>query len=188
MNTNRLIISIFFLCCLSVSIYTPAATSQSDCASIEHIEEINKGKLVRIAHIKGEKALLFIALDPAWSYPELQLNHPKDVHFVEAIKEMRNALTEVNIDAVVVWKLWRPGMGVAVPFKKGCAVSGYGEPDYLRKLELMHDAYVYISQNGFNDQSARKHIESLILDSGYTDIVSDEMINVIVRNLRDIGG
>ena len=114
---------------------TPSTTSpqnqtaaQPNCETVEYVEDLNRGALKRVAHIKGENSIVFIALDPIWSAPEYQYEgrYTADEHFENAKKiEERHASTvsrRKSIDEVVVWRLLlsEAAMGAAVAFKEGC--------------------------------------------------------------------
>ncbi len=185
MNTNRLIFSLLFLCC--VSVFSPQAMSQPDCQSAQYIEDLNNGQLNRTAHIKGDNAILFIALDPAFSAPEYDYgDHYRDEHFIELINKSRESLYKAGIDEIVVWRLPFRTMGVAVGFKEGCAVRGYGEPDFHEKLMLMHKAFLEISKHGLDAPSARDDIKKLIMGSHYSRMYKEEMIDIVINNLRPL--
>ena len=172
---------------------TPSTTSppkqiaaQPNCETVEYVEDLNRGALKRVAHIKDENSIIFIALDPVWSAPEYQYEGYRDEHFIAAIERMREPLVDAGIDEVVVWRLSRRTMGVAVPFKEGCVISGYGEPDILEKLILMHETFLLISKHGLDDSSVRSSIKKLLMNSRYAPHFSDEMIDIIIDNLRPL--
>ena len=186
MTANRSLFLLLPLCFLSV--FAPQAMSQPDCQSIEYIEYINDGKLKRTAHINGDNAILFIALDPVFSAPEYDYGeHYPDEHFIESIRKGRKSLYNAGVDEIVVWKL--PGatlLGAAIPFREGCAVFEYGEPDYHDKLMLMHKAFLQISKHGLDAPSVRDSIKKLIKSSRYSSLYKDEMVDIIINNLRPL--
>ena len=77
---------------------TSNAASETECATIEYIEALNNGALERVAHIKGENAIVFMALDPSWSEPEFEYDGYRDEHFIAAIKGMRKPLMKMGVD------------------------------------------------------------------------------------------
>lgn len=156
--------------------------SQPECATAEFIEEMNQGALERVAHIRGKNAILFIALDPAWSAPEFDYEHRyRDEHYIAAMKRMRETLQQVGIDEIIIWRLGRPEtMGTAIPFKAGCAVQGYGEPDSLDKLMNMHKSYVLISQHGLDHSSVKESIGKIVGIGSYADV------RIVIENLRTL--
>jgi len=92
-----------------------------------------------------------------------------------------------GIDEVVVWKFRRSGLGVAVPFKKGCAVTGYGELDQLQKLILMHEAFTVITQHGVDDPSVRDKLEKLLMVSRYANFPPHgNKIDAIIKKVRSL--
>ena len=148
MTAKRSLFLLLCLCCIHV--FPSQAASQPACQTIKYIEDLNKGAVKRIAHIKSKNAILFIALDPIWSAPEFAkyVGH-RDEHFIAFIESERKLLAEKDIDEVMIWKLTQThGLAVAVPFKEGCAVRGYGEPDRRDKLINMHKAFLLISKHG----------------------------------------
>jgi hypothetical protein len=176
---------LLFLCGLSA--FSPPVVSQPACQSAEFIERVNKGQLQKTAHIKGDNAILFIALDPVFSSPEFDYgDHYRDEHFIEAIKSSRESLFSAGIDEVIVWRLPFKTMGVAVGFKAGCAVDGYGEPDYHEKLMLMHEAFLQISKHNLEAPSVRSSIKKLILGTRYSRMYKEEMVDIVINNLRPL--
>lgn len=185
MSTNKYLFSLLFL--FGISVIVTQAISQPDCQSPEYIESINSGELERTAHIEGDNAILFIALDPIFSDPEFDYgDHYRDEHFTKAITSNRVSLFSSGIDEVVVWRLPNRILGAAVGFKDGCAVSGYGEPDYYDKLALMHKAFLEISKHGLDTPSSRASIKNLLLESRYSGFYKDEMIDAVINNLRPL--
>lgn len=184
MINNKLLLA-FLLACGSC-VFAPHAISQPACQTVEYIEKLNQGALKRMAHIKGDNAILYIALDPAWSAPEFKYDGYRDEHFIAAMKRMRKSLVDANIDEVVVWRLSMPMMGAAMPFKDGCAVMGYGEPDYLDKLMLMHDAFVVISKHGLDASLTRDSITKLLMNSNYAPNFNEGMVDTVIANLRPL--
>jgi hypothetical protein len=176
------------LCLCGLIAFVSGGAAQGTCDSPESIERMNGDQLERVSHIEGEDAILFIALDPVWSAPEIQdedYQGYRDEHFIAAIRDMRDALLEARIDEVVIWRLSRPsGMGVAVPFRDGCAVSLYGEPDFANKLETMSEAFEAISANGLEHPSVRRIIEELLMKSRYGPFYEDRMADAVIDNLR----
>lgn len=182
MNAVKVILRILLISfCFAV---TSNAASETECATIEYIEELNNGTLTRVAHIKGEDAIVFMALDPSWTEPEFEYDGYRDEYFVAAVKGMRKSLMEMRIDEIVVWKLPRPMLGTAVPFVKGCAVEEAGGLDYLEKLMLMHEVYLLINEHGLDDASVRDGVNRLLLASSYASHLSDDMIDTMIGNLR----
>ena len=185
MAGNGWLFSLLLLCC--ISIFAPQVTAQPECSSVQYIEALNEGKLERTAHIKGDNAVLFIALDPIFSDPEFDYGDQyRDEHFTEAIRSSRESLFEAGIDEVVVWRLPNRTLGVAVGFREGCAVSGYGEPDFHDKLMLMHEAFPAISEHGLDAPSVRDSIEKLLMGSRYSSLFKNEMIDIVINNLRPL--
>lgn len=177
-----------FLCACCVALFSSQATSQSDCQTIGYIEDLNKSVLdKRVAHIKGTNARLFIALDPIWSMPEFDdvpYRHPEDM---KMIKKDFAHLMKQGIDEVIVWKFQRPaGLAVAVPFNNGCAVSGYGEPDELEKLIIMHEIFLLIAKHDVDDSRVRNSIKRLLMGSHYASHFSDGMIDIIIDKVRPL--
>ena len=187
MKSKTLLLPVLCACCLSV--FSSEAVSQSNCHTIGSIEKLNKSVFnKRVAHIKGTNTKLFIALDPYWSMPEFDnvpYRHPEDM---KMIKKNFAHLMQQEIDEVVVWKFRRPsGMGAAVPFAKGCAVPGYGEPDQLKKLNLMHEALLLISRRGLSDSSVRNNIKRLLmLRPSVESHFNDAMIDIMIDKLRPL--
>lgn len=172
---------------LGMSFVTLPAVAQPDCQKVGDIEALNQGKLRRTARIEGRDAILFIALDPVFSAPEFDFGDQyRDEYFIDTIKSARESLYGAGIDQVVVWRLPRRSMGVAVPFKDGCAVSGYGEPDDHDKLMTMNATFLEISRFGLDAPSVRGSIERLLKNSRYRRIYNDEMIDVVIGNLRPL--
>lgn len=164
----------------------PIASAQPSCPTARYIENVNEGRLRRIADIKGKSAILFIALDPIWSEPEFKYKGYRDKHFIQAMKQTRETLLSAGIDEIIVWQLPRRRLGAAVPFKDGCAVSGYGEPDFLKKLKLMYEAYLLISKHGLNDPSVRPSINKNLMAGRYAGSYNNKMIDIIIDNLRSL--
>ena len=131
---------------------------------------------------------MFIALDPNFSAPEFNYgDHYRDEHFIEAMKRSREFLYGTGIDEVVVWRLHQPPMmGAAVGFKDGCAVKGYGEPDFHKKLILMHKAFLNISNQGLDAPSTRDSIKRLLMGTRYSYMYSNNMIDIVINNLRPL--
>ena len=171
----------------SVSVFASNADSQSACMSPESIEDMNEHKIRRTAHIKGGNAILLIALDPDFSAPEFDYGDIyRDEHFIEAMKSARQLLFGAGINEVVIWRLPRPKYGAAVGFKDGCAVSGYGEPDYHEKLVLMHKAFKKISKHSLDSKPVRESIKKLIMATDYSHLYKDEMVDIVIDNLRPL--
>lgn len=184
MTATKPLFPLLFLYC--VSILASPAMAQPDCRTVEHIEAINEG-VTQTAHIKGDNAILFIALDPIFSAPEYDYgDHYRDEHFTEAIKEDRESWVSAGIDEIVVWRFPNRFLGAAVPFKEGCVVSSYGEPDVHEKLMMMNEAFLEISKHGLNAPSVRDSIEKLLKNSRYEDMYKDEMIDIVINNLRPL--
>lgn len=77
-------------------------------------------------------------------------------------------------------------MGVAVGFKEECVVRGYGEPDYHEKLMLMHKAFLEISKHGLDPPSVGASIEKLIMGTDYSHMYQEEMIDIVINNIRPL--
>ncbi|HEY9190187.1 MAG TPA: hypothetical protein VIM88_04920 [Sulfurovum sp.] len=162
---------------------------QKSCSTIEQIEKMNKNKLKKVAHVKDKNAILLIFLDPVLSEPEFKGKGSQDKHFIAAIKRLRKNLIKQGIDEVVIWNLsssWGGMMGAAVPFKNGCAVQDYGEPDLLEKLIQMHKVYLLISKYGLNSKHVRKGIKELLMKSRYKREFDEKMIDIIINNLHTV--
>lgn len=186
MAANRLLLP--FLCAFSVLVFAPQAASQPDCQTVEYIEDLNKSALdKRVAHIKGTNARVFVALDPIWSTPEFDdvlYRHPEDM---QMIKKDFARLMKQGIDEVVVWKFRRQaGLAVAVLFNNGCVVSGYGEPDELEKVILMHETLLLIAEHGVDDSRVRNSIKRVLMVSRFARHFNDEMIGIIIDKLRPL--
>lgn len=187
MTTNKLLLP--FLCACCVLLFASQAASQPDCATVEYIEDLNRNVIdKRIAHIKGKNARVFIALDPIWSAPEFDdvpYRHEEDMKMIN--KNFKH-LMEQDINEVIVWNFRLPGgLAAAVPFKDNCAVSGYGEPDHLEKLIIMHETLLLISEYGADDQSVRDGIEKLLMVSRYARFTPhDDKIDKIINKIRPL--
>ena len=138
--------------------------AQQPCQTVESIEAMNQGiGFDRVVHIEGPLAKVFLALDPIWSMPDFE-----DVAFGQSedmrrIREQFEYLLNADIDEVIVWQIRRDlGLGAAIAFSAGCAVEGYGEPDDLEKLELMHEAYLSVTEHGIEHATVRTAIEELL--------------------------
>lgn len=117
------------------------------CMTAKDIETINRGILKRGFHITGKNAKIFLAVDPRLLVLE--------GHFA--------LLMEQDIDEIMIWRFKRrPGLGAAVPFVKGCAAEGYGEPDMFEKLKLMQEVVVSIDQYGVDHSVVRDKIRRLL--------------------------
>ena len=181
MTANRL--SFLLLCLGCLYVFPSQAAFQSECKTIESIEDVNKGGVKRIAHIKSKNAILFVALDPIWSEPEFQYEGARDQHFISSVKRLRESLVKVGINEIVIWELTGvPGLAVAVTFKEGCQAGRYGEPDQRDKLIKMHEAFLLISKYGVDNPSVRDGIKRILLESHYA--VNDDMVDVVLDNLR----
>jgi hypothetical protein len=164
------------------------AAPQPDCLTVRYVENLNKQVFDKpIAHVKGINARVFVALDPIMSAPEFDdvpYRHPEDM---EIIQNQFQKLMSQGIDEVVVWKFRRSGLGVAVPFKKGCVVNGYAEPDQLQKLILMHEAFIFITQHGVDDPSVRGKLEKLLMVSRYANFPTHgKKIDSIIKKVRSL--
>lgn len=107
------------------------------------------------------------------------------------IKKSFAKLTEQGIDEVIVWEFANPrGLGAAIPFKSGCTVDGYGEPDHVEKLAMMVKTFRHIRDYGLNDQRVRADIKQLLLFEfkKYRDnsIYDDSMIKIMLNKLRPL--
>lgn len=164
------------------------AGAQPECITSEYIESLNK-KVIdkRIAHIEGDNAKLFLALDPFWSAPQFTAVPYRNPARMEerqlAFKKLKNA----HIDEVLIWAFKRPtGIGAAMPFSRGCAVYGYGEPDDLEKLVLMHEAQFLVSQQGLDSTPVRSRIKELLMVSIYAPYANEDMIDIVINNVRPL--
>lgn len=180
-----------FICCVAVNLWThfPARVqAASECTSIEDVDRINKGAIKRVAHFKNHNARIFVALDPIWSEPEFEYEGHRDEHFIASVRQRREELSQSAIDELVLWKLTSAGgrLGVAVPFKNGCAVSGYGEPDLIEKLTLMETTTLLISKRGLDDERVRDSIRKLLMASRYASHYNDEMVDTMIARLRPL--
>lgn len=167
------------------------SASQKKCTTIQQIEKMNKNKLKKVAHIKDKNAKLLIFLDPVLYEPEFKDRGSQDKHFIASIKQLRKDLLKIDIDEVVIWdfgSLWGGSgmMGAAVPFKNGCFVSNYGEPDLLQKLIQMHKVYLLISKYGLNSKQVRKGLKKLLMKSRYKRTFDETMIDIIINYLHTV--
>ena len=187
MTLNKALITSVFIC--TVFLFNADAQSQSDCETVKSIEDLNKGILDRrVVHIKGENARIFVALDPIWSMPEFHdvpYRHEEDM--IRVKKDFKQ-LMEQGIDEVIVWGAKRPeGLGLALAFKEGCLVKGYGEPDYLSKLIPMHETYLLITKYSLDHPSVRDSIEKTLINSRYgKHLPHDNKIDAIINNIRPL--
>lgn len=185
MHTVKNLFSCLIIFCAVV--YAPQALSQNNCDTAEYIDAINRGVAERVAHIEDESAILFFALDPAWSDPEFEYEGYRDLHFIASMKRARIELMYASIDEIIIWEIKQPkglGLGSAVPFKLRCVVSGYGEPDYLNKLMLMHETFFLIKQYGIDNLTVREGIKKIIMSSTYSSSFNDSMIDAVINNLK----
>jgi hypothetical protein len=186
MTPKRSFFLLLGLCCY---VFPPQAASQPECPTIKYVEDLNNGAVKRIAHIKSKNAIVFIALDPIWSAAEFQ--HGGYIDRGAIISDAtRESLVNAGIDEIVIWKLTRThGLAAAVPFKDGCVVKGYGEPDLREKLINMHKAFLLISKHGVEDSSVRDGIKKILMSSRYAGdfyakgSFKDGMIDVMIDNL-----
>lgn len=140
------------------------------CMTPSQIERINgMSKRDRVAHIRGKAALLFVLLDPIWSHP--------DTESKEEFKSGREKLEKSGIDEVIIWDLPGWTLNAAVPFKNGCAVEGYGEPDYPEKQNDMHEAAIRITELGLDHPSSREAIEKLLPPES-------EGVDIMIKRIR----
>jgi len=163
-----------------------AGLAQPKCETAKDIDYHNKGTLNQIYKIKGKKnAKLFLLLDPSLSAPELK-EYIVDKHYIIAMKRLRKSLFSAGIDEVIIWrsKILGGQMGMAVPFKNGCVVSGYGEPDYFEKLKIMYETYLLISKNGFDDPAIKNHIKKILMLSPFQYKYKDAMVDKFIKNIR----
>ena len=166
----------------------PMASAQPDCQTVAYIENLNKPVIdKRIGHIKGINARVFVALDPILSSPDFDdvpYRHPDDM---EMIDNQFQRLMNQDIDEIVIWRFRRSGYGAAVPFKQGCAVAGYTEPDHLQKLILMHDAYIAITRHGVDHPAVRDKLEKVIMAGRYADYTPHgDKVDIIVKKVRSL--
>ena len=184
---KKLLLGLSTLVVLSLS-GSASELSQPKCMTAKDIENLNRGALKQVSKIKGKKnAILFLLLDPSLSAPEFK-EYIIDKHFIAAMKRLRKSLFNAGIDEVIIWKSPVLGgqMGMAVPFKKGCAFSNYGEPDYLEKLILMHETYLLISKHGLDAPSVRDHVKKLLMVSRFQNRYKDKMIDKFINNIRSL--
>jgi hypothetical protein len=113
----------------------------------------------RVAHIRGAAALLFVLLDPVWSYGDAEF------------RPGREQLEKSGIDEIIIWDLPGWTLNSADPFRGGCAVDGYGEPDYPEKLEAMREAAIRITAAGPDHPSTREAIERLYPPGDVDDVI-----------------
>ena len=169
--------------------HSPARVEAApECMTIKDVEEINRGGISRVAHFKGKDARVFVALDPIWSEPEFQYEGYRDEAFIASVKQGREALAAAGIDELVLWKLKARGgrLGAAAPFKDGCAVSGYGEPDLMEKLTLMKKTTRLISKHGLDDRRVRDSIQKRLMASRYATHYNDEMVDIMIDRIRPL--
>ena len=161
MTAKRFLLLLLTACC--ASLLATSAVSQPDCRTPKYIETLNKSVLEKkIAHIKGTNAIVFVLLDPVWSLPDFDdvpYRHEEDMANIRSDLER---LIKEGVDEVIAWKFRQPGLGVAVAFKEGCAVRGYGEPDMIDKIVSMNEAFVRIIEHGLDDPSVRESIRKLL--------------------------
>jgi len=185
---NWLRLGLFFFAATLWS-HSPARVEAApECMTIKDVEHINRGSISRVAQFKGKDARIFVALDPIWSEPEFQYEGHRDEAFIASVKQGREALAAAGIDELVLWKLKARGgrLGVAVPFKDGCAVSGYGEPDLMEKLTLMKETTRLISKRGWDDPKVRDSIKELLMASRYASFYNDEMVDIMIDRIRPL--
>lgn len=156
------------------------------CVSAQNIEQINRGGITRIMDVKGSNALIYMTLDPLWSYPEFPPQVRRDEHYAASVREAREALAEAEIDQVIVWRLQIKAMGVAMPFKDGCVVSGFGGPDRMDKLMLMNKTLGFIAKYGLDDSRVRRSIGDLLKASPWAGRYQDEIVDVMIERLRPL--
>ena len=133
------------------------------CITPTQVERINgMSAWDRVAHIRGEAALLFVLLDPVWSHPDVD----------EEFKSGREKLEKSGIDEIIIWDLPGWTLNAAIPFKDGCAVEGDGdEPDYPEKQNNMHEAAARITELGLDHPSTREAIEKLYPSEEVDDVI-----------------
>jgi len=120
-------------------------TGSRTCMRAADIEAMNRGGLRRMFSLEGLDARIFLALDPRL------LMYPDAV----------DLLMEQEVDEIVAWRISPIGLAAAVPFARGCAVEGYGEPDLIEKIERMKDVVRLIDDRGIDDGRVRRQIRSL---------------------------
>lgn len=187
MHTDKLILPLVLA--PLISLCTTEAVSQSYCTTAEQIETLNQNVIEkRLAHIRGTAAIVLIALDPVWSMPEfstLPYRHPDEMTM---IKDSFSYLVKQGIDEIVVWDFG--GLGAAVPFRDGCVVYGYGEPDDVQKITMMYETYRHIVARGLDDPTIREDLERLLMFelSPYQDdsLYDASMIDIMVDKLRPL--
>ncbi len=189
MRSNKMQTSLKLVAFVAVILllHSPARVeAASECMTIKDVEQINRGVISRVARFKGKDAEVFVALDPIWSEPEFQYEGYRDKHFIASVKEGREALAAAGIDELVLWKFTGSGagLGAAVPFANGCAVTGYGEPDLMDKLTLMKKTTRLIAKRGIDDPKVRSSIKELLMASRYAMQYNDEMVDIMIDRLR----
>ena len=130
---------------------SPADTGAASCISPIQVERMNgMSKRDRVAHIKGETALFFILLDPAWSRSE------------SGFESFQQQLLQHGIDEVIIWDLPNWTLNAAVPFTDGCAIEGYGSPDWPDKLDEMQKIASQLSEYGLDHPALTQAIADLL--------------------------
>lgn len=141
-----------------------------NCFTTDYIQQLNGlSQTDRMFELHGLSAKIFLALDPR----------------LLAYEELYESLMEQSIDHLVAWKIKENlPLGVAVPFVKGCAVEGYGEPDEEEKLRLMYKAATSVSKNGLDARRSVNRIKKLLVNQYRT--VDDSKLMAITEKIRNL--
>jgi ankyrin repeat protein len=158
-------------------------TYREACRSVASIaaenEAVVEGQAFRLT---GREARVFLAFDPYFSHPDFE--GPPDPPEADArlARGQFLDLMEAGIDEVVAWKFKRPkGMGAAVPFREGCAVNGYGEPDMFEKLQGMRRAAELVTSRGPDSSIVRRAVAALVRDRHGDEA---QMVEAILDKVR----
>jgi len=180
MSAKQSLLLLLIACCASVS---TSAVAQPACQTPAQVETLNKGVLEKkIAHVKGENAIVFIVLDPIWSLPDFEDVPYRVEEDMENIRTGFDRLVREGVDEVVAWRFRMPGLGAVLPFRGGCAVQGYGEPDMIEKIVAMNEAFRRIIKLGPDDPSVRESIRSVLQQTPYEP--DDGKMDVILNKVR----
>ena len=181
MITARKMLLLLALCSLPQMPTTVVA--QPACITPNYVEDLNRSVFEkRIAHIKGESAIVFILLDPIWSLPDFEDVPYRVEEDMENIRAGFARLVREGVDEVLVWKFRMPGLGAVVLFRGGCAVQGYGEPDMIEKIAAMNDEFKRITKLGPEDPSVRETIRRVLQQTPYEP--DNGKIDVILNKIR----
>jgi hypothetical protein len=174
---------LLLLAACSLPLMPTTAVAQPACQTPDAIERLNEGVLEKkIAHVKGEHAIVFILLDPIWSLPDFEDVPYRVEEDMENIRTGFDRLVREGVDEVVVWRFRMPGLGAVLPFRAGCAVQGYGEPDMIEKIAAMNDAFKRITRLGPDDPSVRESIRRVLQQTPYEP--DDGKIDIILNKIR----